>query len=62
MVASRASEMWLPRCPQCGSSNVILAPANGFTKFIVDQVEVGCNNCPYRARLKDEIKRIYIRV
>jgi ribosomal protein S27AE len=58
---TQASEMWIPRCPHCGSGTLLLAPANGFTKFLTTKTEVYCSNCQYRAVLADDIKRIYIR-
>ena len=62
MVINQAKEMWAPRCPHCGSGTIVLAPANGFTKHIVAQTEVYCTNCQYRAKLADDIKKIYIRM
>jgi hypothetical protein len=60
-MASQATETWIPRCPKCGSGSIILAPANGFTKHIVEATEVYCSQCQYRARLADDIRRVYIR-
>lgn len=60
-MASQASETWIPRCPKCGNGTLVLAPANGFTKFLVAKTEVYCTNCQYRDVLADHIKEIYIR-
>ena len=58
---TQASEFWIPRCPICGDGGLLLAPANGFTKYIVTKTEVYCTHCQYRAVLADDIKKIYIR-
>ena len=55
-------EMWMPRCPRCGESQLILAPANQYTKGIVAQVEVYCPSCQWQARLVDNIKAVYVRL
>ena len=60
-MATQASEVWLPRCFRCGESKLILAPANGFTKYIVGKVEIYCFNCGWRGKLEDEIKKVYVR-
>jgi hypothetical protein len=39
----------------------MLAPANGFTKHIVDKVEVYCAECRWRAVLADVITQVYVR-
>jgi uncharacterized protein with PIN domain len=50
--------IWLPRCPQCGGS-LILAPANQFTKHIVEKTEVYCQQCQWQGGLAANIKQIY---
>jgi len=60
-MSSQANELWIPRCPRCGNGHPMLAPANGFTKFIVEAVEIYCQECQYRAVLSEVIKQIYIR-
>jgi DNA-directed RNA polymerase subunit RPC12/RpoP len=60
-MALQATETYIPRCPHCGNGTIVLAPANGFTKWILAQQEIYCTNCQYRARLADDIKKIYIR-
>ena len=61
-MATQANEMWAPRCPRCGHSGPILAPANGFTKWLIGKVEVYCPNCQWRAVLADVIKQVYVRL
>jgi hypothetical protein len=60
-MATQANEVWLPRCFECGESKLILAPANGFTKFIVDKLEIYCFGCGWRGMLTDNIKKIFVR-
>lgn len=55
-------ETWVPRCPQCGDSKLVLAPANEHTKHALLFVEVYCPNCQWRDRLDQNMKRIYIRL
>lgn len=59
-MSSQASEMWVPRCPKCGT-NPVLAPANGFTKFLIDKVEVYCPHCSWRELLATAIRQVYVR-
>lgn len=54
-------EFWIPRCPRCADSNLVLAPANQFTKGIVDKTEIYCTHCQWRGVLAEEIERIYVR-
>jgi hypothetical protein len=62
-VSTQGSETWVPRCPKgCGGGTIILAPSNGFMKWIVGKVEVYCTNCQWRGKLEDDIKKIYIRL
>lgn len=60
-MTENGAEMWFPRCPRCSESNIILAPANGFTKHLLPQVEVYCPNCQWREKLADTLKQIYVR-
>ena len=57
---SQATETWIPRCPHCGNGSIILAPANGFTKHVLAQIEIYCTHCQYRAKLAEDIKKVYI--
>jgi hypothetical protein len=58
---NQSKETWLPRCPTCSESNLVLAPANGFTKHIIDLIEVYCTHCSWRDKLADVIKQVYVR-
>jgi hypothetical protein len=61
-MTNQASEMWTPRCPQCGNGSLVLAPANGFTKWLISKVEVYCTNCQYRANLAENLTKIFVRI
>lgn len=61
VMSTQANEMWVPRCPACGG-NLVLAPANGFTKFLMDKVEVYCTHCSWRQVLANVIEKIYVRM
>lgn len=56
------SETWIPRCPRCGDTKLILAPANQCTHGVLDQVHVYCGGCQWDGRLSDEIKTLYVRL
>jgi hypothetical protein len=58
---NQANETWIPRCPNCSEGNLVLAPANGFTRNILDKVEIYCTNCRYRGKLSDDLAKVYIR-
>jgi rubredoxin len=61
-MATQASETWYPRCPRCGESKLILAPANGFTKHLLIAVEIYCPECQFRKKLSEAIKTVYVRM
>jgi hypothetical protein len=56
------SERWVPRCPQCSESTLVLAPADKITVGVLSSVHVYCTHCQWDGRLSDEIKRIYVRL
>lgn len=60
--SSLRSENWVPRCPQCGNGNLLLAPANQCTHGVLAQVEAFCQECQWRQRLADVIKKVYVRL
>jgi hypothetical protein len=56
------NETWVPRCPKCAQSHLVLAPANQHTRNIVEKVEVYCTECQWRGFLVEFIHRIYVRI
>lgn len=59
---SLRNEMWVPRCPQCGNGNLLLAPANQCTHGVLAAVEVYCAECKWRKKLAEVIKQLYVRL
>jgi hypothetical protein len=60
-MASQATETWLPRCPKCGRGTPVLAPANGFTRTLIEKTEIYCAECQWRGSLADHLAQVYVR-
>lgn len=50
-MAANGNERWIPRCPKCSESQILLAPANQHSKGSTDRTEVYCPNCQWQARI-----------
>lgn len=57
-----ATETWIPKCPQCGETKLVLAPANQDTHGVLEQVAVYCPACTWLGRLRDHITVVYTRI